>query len=218
MKNLKLLLRLGTIFFLSLFFIQKLYANEFINGKAAKTSLKFRNQTYELKSMNPIGSNQHVIGYSYEYLPTGQDFASWKNLITVQAMAIKGTNLDYVKFLYTRVKHQPNSIMEPAMYGDSISTVYLSYFLIARSNNGDGSVHINKKTAQLTATADLKQTKSDLITELNVNKLYRIIPDNTQFSVIYAERKYGKVNKTQFDNWQVGIKSIVNDLDNLEIR
>jgi len=196
---------------------QNAFANQLLEGIADKKVIKFRNQIYQLKDVRMIGGKAQKIGYSYEYLPVGQNFDSWRNLITIQVINYKGTNLDYFKSLYTMVKHRPNSIMEPVQNGALPDTMYLTYFLIAKMQTGDGSVYLNRQTAQVSATGNTNKVHSDLVTELNINKVYRKIPDNTQYNVIYAERKYGEVKKAQFESWQNSIRGLIADFEEMKV-
>lgn len=190
----------------------------FVRIKPLAHKMSFMGKNYQLKDSRPMLSP----GFQYEFLPIDQDFGLWHNLITMQIMPPLMTPDVFAKSLHMSAKQRKFSIFpdNPIVVGKS-GAIYVTYYLVARAALGTGNVYINTKNPSVNsirATANLAETKEDLILELNVNKVYQDkSADSNLVNLIYAERRYGKVSESQFAKLEAQIPFIIKSLESLQV-
>ncbi len=190
----------------------------FVTIKPPVFKMNFMNNGYQLKDSRLMLSP----GYQYEFLPIEQDFGSWHNLITMQIMPSLTTPDVLAKSLHMRAKQRKFSIFpDNSIVTSKSGAIYVIYYLVARAESGNGNVYINTQNPSVNAirtTANLSETKEDLILELNVNKVYRDESNyNNLVNLIYAERRYGKVSESQFAELNSKISLIIKNLEALQV-
>jgi hypothetical protein len=182
-------------------------------------TLIFMQRNYEFQDVNPIyGDNDQIVAMSSEYLPGGQNFDSWKNLITVQAF-IGNKTMDTSEFawaLYDVIKNKTASLVESPVINEASGVIYLVEYQGAKLSSGDGSVTVIGK--QTTATGNLKKTASNRVMERSIHKIYIDKKSGNLVNLIYGERKYGKVNKAQFLQWDNQSSAVIDQMDKLSPR
>jgi len=95
-------------------------------------------------------------------------------------------------------------------------------YLTAQASAGNGEAYVTTKGSSVEsvlATANLNETKSDLILELNVHKVYRNKGNNNNLvNLFYAERLYGKVSESQFNALNSRVPEIIKHVETLQIK
>lgn len=179
-------------------------------------TLIFMHKNYDFQDVNPI-YNDHgqVVGLSSEYLPAKQNFDSWKNMITIQAFKGNKTmdSSEFAWALYDVVKNKPATMVESPIASSDTGAVYLVEYQAAILSSGDGSVAVSGK--QTTATANLAKTASNKVMERSIHKIYIDKKSGNLINLIYGERKYGKVTKTQLQQWDQQNPDIMTQLEHL---
>lgn len=179
-------------------------------------TLMFMHKNYDFQDVNPIyDDNGQVVALSSEYLPTKQNFDSWKNMITIQAFKGNKT-MDTGEFawaLYNIVKNKPATMVESPVASSDTGAVYLVEYQAAILSSGDGSVAVSGK--QTAATANLAKTTSNKVMERSIHKIYIDKKSGNLINLIYGERKYGKVSKAQLQQWNQQNPDIMTQLEHL---
>ena len=107
------------------------------------------------------------------------------------------------------------------MFTGKSGDIYVVCYLTAQASAGNGEVYVTTKGSSVEsvlATSNLNETKSDLIIELNVHKIYRDkLNNNNLVDLFYAERRYGKISKSQFADLDAKIPFIIKGLESLQV-
>jgi len=178
-------------------------------------TLVFMQRNYDFADANPIyDDNGQAVALSSEYLPAGQSFDSWKNMITVQVF--KGDKTmnptEFAWALYDVVKNKTGTSVESPVVSRN-GLVYLVEYQTAVLTSGDGSVAVSGK--QTAATANLTKTASSRVTERSIHKIYTDKKSGNLINLIYGERKYGKVTKAQLQQWDKQNSAVIRQLQQL---
>lgn len=187
--------------------------------KPPQSKINFMDKGYQLKDSSPMTLSP---GYRYEFLPSDQNFGSWRNLITMQIMPPLVEPTVLAQVVYSNAKKKKGSIIpKHAVVTGKSGEIYVVCYLTARASAGNGEVYVTTKGSSVEsvlATSNLNETKSDLILELNVHKIYRDKQNNNNLvNLFYAERRYGKVSESQFNALNSRIPEIIKQLEVLQI-
>lgn len=178
-------------------------------------TLAFMQRNYDFADANPIyDNNGQAVALSSEYLPVGQSFDSWENMITIQVFKGNKT-MDPTEFawaLYDVVKNKTGTSVESPVISSS-GLVYLVEYQTAVLASGDGSVAVSG--TQTAATANLTKTASNRVTERSIHKIYIDKKSGNLINLIYGDRKYGKVTKTQIQQWDKQNSAVIRQLEQL---
>ena len=192
---------------------------KFVTIKPPSSEINFMGKGYQLKDSMVMTLSP---GYQYEFLPVGQDFSSWNNLITMQIMPPLVEPTVLAQVIYTNAKKKKGSIIpKHAVFTGKSGEIYVVCYLTAQASAGNGEVYVTTKGSSaesVLATANSNETKSDLILELNVHKVYRDKGNNNNLvNLFYAERRYGKVSKSKLADLDAKIPFIIKGLESLQV-
>jgi hypothetical protein len=181
--------------------------------------MSFMSMNYQLKDSMPMSS---APGYQYEFLPAGQEFASWRNLLTLQIMPPVVEPSVLAKIIYMNAKKRKDAMVpERAVFKGESGDIYVVCYLAARASSGNGEVYVTTQGLSfesVIATADLSKTKSNFILELNVHKVYRDKnANNSLVDLFYAERRYGKVSASELLELDSKVPLIIKNLESLQV-
>lgn len=179
-------------------------------------SIKFMGKIYQLKDSHLIGTAQRPVGMAYEFLPVGQSFDSWKNLITVNVMNMNVSPKQYADNAVKLLTQSKKVVVDPLITNKTPGVVYLVSLEFSRATGGDGSVYLSEDKINH-ATVDLQKTQADLITERNIHKLYSGSANNTLIDVFYGERRYGHISEVEYNKWSSEISDDIDHLDKFNL-
>lgn len=192
--------------------------SKFVTIKPPVSKMNFMDKGYQLKDSMPMALSP---GYQYEFLPSDQDFGSWRNLITMQVMPPLVEPTVLAQVIYSNAKKKGSIIPKHAVFTGKSGDIYVVCYLTAQASAGNGEVYVTTKGSSVEsvlAMSNLNEIKSDLILELNVHKIYRDKQNNNNLvNLFYAERRYGKVNESQFNALNSRIPEIIKQLEVLQI-